>query len=112
MDSGGEGGWTFSCFCSKAVWGRSGQHMCGAEHQRNKQPRPDDRGRRWFFFQYRNIVLLRYVEQELEVGRAVAILKMRNSDHENGLWTFAISDRGFELRSKLEGVLDYLAGAR
>ena len=55
-------------------------------------------------FLYHNIVLLRYIQQDSEVRRAVAILKMRNSDHEKGLWTFAISERGFELSSKLEGV--------
>lgn len=59
-------------------------------------------------FLYHNIVLLRYIEQESEVGRAVAILKMRNSDHEKGLWTFAITDHGFEVRAKLEGVTGLL----
>lgn len=55
-------------------------------------------------FLYHNVVLLRYIEQKSEVGRAVAILKMRNSDHDKGLWMFEITGRGFELRSKLEGV--------
>jgi circadian clock protein KaiC len=60
------------------------------------------------FFLYHNILLLRRIEQESEVGRAVAILKMRNSDHEKGLWTFVITDRGFEVQSKLEGVTGLL----
>ena len=60
------------------------------------------------FFLYHNIVLLRRIEQESEVGRAVAILKMRNSDHEKGLWTFIITDHGFEVQSKLEGVTGLL----
>ncbi|MGH7762530.1 MAG: RAD55 family ATPase [Candidatus Dormibacteraceae bacterium] len=55
-------------------------------------------------FLYHNIVLLRYIEQQSEVGRAVEIVKMRNSDHDKGLWTFAITARGFELQSKLVGV--------
>ncbi|MHB8587382.1 MAG: ATPase domain-containing protein [Candidatus Dormibacteraceae bacterium] len=55
-------------------------------------------------FLYHNVVLLRHIELGSEVGRAVAILKMRNSDHEKGLWTFAINHRGFEVLSKLEGV--------
>jgi len=59
-------------------------------------------------FMYHNVVLLRYIEQESEVGRAVAIVKMRNSDHEKGLWTFAITDRGFEVLVKLEGVTGLL----
>ena len=55
-------------------------------------------------FLYHNVLLLRYLEQESEVGRAVAILKMRNSDHDKGLWNFAITEHGFEVQSKLEGV--------
>jgi len=59
-------------------------------------------------FLYHNVVLLRYIEQASEVGRAVAILKMRNSDHEKGLWTFAITGSGFEVGAKLEGVTGLL----
>ena len=59
-------------------------------------------------FLYHNVVLLRYIEQASEVGRAVAILKMRNSDHEKGLWTFAITSRGFEVGAKLQGVTGLL----
>lgn len=59
-------------------------------------------------FLYHNVVLLRYIEQESEVGRAVAILKMRNSDHEKGLWTFAVTERGFEVLGKLQGVTGLL----
>lgn len=59
-------------------------------------------------FLYHNVVLLRYIEQASEVGRAVAILKMRNSGHEKGLWSFAITDRGFEVLAKVEGVTGLL----
>lgn len=59
-------------------------------------------------FLYHNVLLLRHIEHESEVGRAVAVLKMRNSDHEKGLWTFDISDRGFEVKSKLVGVTGLL----
>jgi circadian clock protein KaiC len=59
-------------------------------------------------FLYHNVFLLRYIEQQSEVGRAVAVLKMRNSDHDKGLWTFAITNRGFEVQSKLEGVTGLL----
>jgi len=55
-------------------------------------------------FLYHNVLLLRYIEQDSEVGRAVAILKMRNSGHEKGLWKFVITDRGFQILEKLEGV--------
>jgi circadian clock protein KaiC len=55
-------------------------------------------------FLYHNVILLRYIEQDSEVGRAVAILKMRNSGHEKGLWKFVITDHGFQILEKLEGV--------
>jgi circadian clock protein KaiC len=55
-------------------------------------------------FLYHNVFLLRYIEQNSEVGRAVAVLKMRNSGHEKGLWEFVITDHGFEVLQKLEGV--------
>lgn len=59
-------------------------------------------------FLYHNVVLLRYIEQDSEVGRAVTILKMRNSDHEKGLWKFAITDHGFVVLEKVEGVTGLL----
>ena len=59
-------------------------------------------------FLYHNVVLLRYIEHASEIGRAVTILKMRNSDHEKGLWVFAITDRGFAVLAKVEGVTGLL----
>ncbi|GAC1507425.1 MAG: ATPase domain-containing protein [Candidatus Dormibacteraceae bacterium] len=59
-------------------------------------------------FLYHNVFLLRYFEENSEIGRAIAILKMRNSDHEKGLWTFAITNHGFEIQGKLEGVTGLL----
>jgi circadian clock protein KaiC len=59
-------------------------------------------------FLYHNVILLRYIEHDSEVGRAVAVLKMRNSNHEKGLWTFEITERGFEVRGKVEGVTGLL----
>jgi circadian clock protein KaiC len=50
------------------------------------------------------VFLLRYIELDSEIGRAVAILKMRNSSHEKGLWRFVISDHGLQVLEKLEGV--------
>lgn len=55
-------------------------------------------------FLYHNVILLRYIEIDSEIGRAVAMLKMRNSAHEKGLWRFVISNAGFEVQEKLEGV--------
>ena len=55
-------------------------------------------------FLYHNVFLLRYIELNSEIGRAVAIFKMRNSAHEKGLWRFVITDHGFQVLEKLEGV--------
>ena len=55
-------------------------------------------------FLYHNVFLLRYIEQNSEIGRAVAIFKMRNSAHEKGLWRFVITDHGFQILEKLKGV--------
>jgi circadian clock protein KaiC len=59
-------------------------------------------------FLYHNVILLRYIEQDSEVGRAVAIVKMRDSNHEKGLWAFTITERGFEVHSKVQGVTGLL----
>ncbi len=59
-------------------------------------------------FLYHNIILLRYIEQDSEVRRAVTMLKMRNSDHKKGLWEFVITDHGFEVQGKLEDVTGLL----
>jgi circadian clock protein KaiC len=59
-------------------------------------------------FLYHNVILLRYIEQESEVGRAVAIVKMRDSNHEKGLYAYKITERGFEVQGKVEGVTGLL----
>lgn len=59
-------------------------------------------------FLYHNVVLLRYIENHSEVGRAVAIYKMRDSDHDKGLWAFAITKHGFEVQDKVEEVTGLL----
>jgi len=59
-------------------------------------------------FLYHNVVLLRYMENHSEVGRAVAIYKMRDSNHDKGLWAFTITEHGFEVGSKVEGVTGLL----
>ncbi|MGZ3433264.1 MAG: RAD55 family ATPase [Isosphaeraceae bacterium] len=59
-------------------------------------------------FLYHNVVLLRYIENHSEVGRAVAIYKMRDSNHDKGLWAFTITEHGFEVGSKVEGVTGLL----
>ena len=59
-------------------------------------------------FLYHNVILLRYIELHSEVGRAVAIYKMRDSNHDKGLWAFTITEHGFEVGNKVEGVTGLL----
>jgi circadian clock protein KaiC len=59
-------------------------------------------------FLFHNVVLLRYIEIESELRRAVAVLKMRDSDHEAGLREFEIGPRGPMVGAKLEGLTGVL----
>jgi len=63
-------------------------------------------------FLFNNIILLRYIEIESELRRAVAVLKMRDSDHEKGLRQFDVGAQGLTIGDKLEsltGVLGWSA---
>ena len=55
-------------------------------------------------FLFNNVVLLRYVEDESEMGRALNVLKMRDSAHAKGLVQFDIDEHGPRIVGKLEGV--------
>jgi circadian clock protein KaiC len=55
-------------------------------------------------FLFQNVVLLRYVEIESELRRALNILKMRDSGHAKGLVQFEIDAEGVKLLGKLEGM--------
>ncbi len=55
-------------------------------------------------FLFDNVVDLRYIEERSGVGRALNVLKMRNSRHEMTLNSYAISDRGIAVGGTLEGV--------
>ena len=57
-----------------------------------------------------NLVLLRYVELEGEIRRAVAMLKMRGTDHEKAIQEYVISSSGIEVRTKFEGRVDVMGG--
>ena len=59
-------------------------------------------------FLFHNVVLLRYIEQDSELRRAVTVLKMRDSDHEKGLRQFVIDDRGLTIGDQLEGLTGVL----
>jgi circadian clock protein KaiC len=55
-------------------------------------------------FLFDNVIDLRYIEQESQVGRAINVVKMRNSRHEMTLSSFTITDHGITIGDKLEGV--------
>ncbi len=43
------------------------------------------------------IILLNYVEQSDRVDKMMSVLKVRGSDHDPGIFRYAITDRGFEI---------------
>ncbi|MFN2627283.1 MAG: RAD55 family ATPase [Gaiellaceae bacterium] len=55
-------------------------------------------------FLFHNVVLLRYLELESEVGRAISVLKMRDSDHAKGLSQYTINEHGLTILGKLEAI--------
>jgi circadian clock protein KaiC len=57
---------------------------------------------------FHNVVQLRYIEDGADVGRAVNIIKMRNRQHDMGLYAYTISDRGMTVGEKLEAVAGLL----
>jgi circadian clock protein KaiC len=59
-------------------------------------------------FLFHNVILLRYIEIESDLRRAVSILKMRDSNHEKGLRQFDIDEQGLRVGTRLEGVTGVL----
>ena len=59
-------------------------------------------------FLFDNVLELRYIEQEFEVGRAISIVKMRNSKHAMTLNQYAIGDLGVSIGDSLQGVTGIL----
>ena len=55
-------------------------------------------------FLFDNVIDLRYIEQESRLGRALNVVKMRNSPHRMTLNSDAITDQGIVVGDKLEGV--------
>jgi circadian clock protein KaiC len=55
-------------------------------------------------FLFDNVIDLRYIEQQSTLGRALNIVKMRNSAHKMTLNSAVISDKGLVVGDKLEGV--------
>jgi circadian clock protein KaiC len=55
--------------------------------------------------------LLRYVEIESAIHRAILVLKMRGSDHDKGIRQFEITSRGIEVRTPFEGREAIMSGS-
>jgi circadian clock protein KaiC len=55
-------------------------------------------------FLFHNVIHLRYLEQDSEVGLAINILKMRNSPHDKGMHLCRITSQGLVIDDKVAGV--------
>ncbi|MDY6876348.1 MAG: ATPase domain-containing protein [Chloroflexota bacterium] len=55
-------------------------------------------------------VLLRYVEIESAMRKALLVLKMRGSNHDKGIRQFGITSRGVEVRAPFEGCEGIMSG--
>jgi circadian clock protein KaiC len=55
--------------------------------------------------------LLRYVEIDSSVHKALLVLKMRGSDHDKGIRQFAVTSRGIEVRAPFEGQEGIMSGS-
>jgi circadian clock protein KaiC len=55
--------------------------------------------------------LLRYVEIESTIRKALLVLKMRGSDHDKGIRQFEITARGIEVRAPFEGREGIMSGS-
>ncbi|MBA3736447.1 MAG: AAA family ATPase [Actinobacteria bacterium] len=61
-------------------------------------------------FLFHNVILLRYIEIESEIRRAVSVLKMRDSDHARGVWAYEIDEHGIVIADEQLGGLTGLLG--
>jgi circadian clock protein KaiC len=59
-------------------------------------------------FLFHNVILLRYIEMNSCTGRALSIVKMRNSDHSKDLFRFTIGTDGLTVSESLESVTGVL----
>ena len=57
---------------------------------------------------FHNVILLRYLEIDSELHRAISVLKMRDSDHEKGVRGFDIGAEGVTVGEKLTGLTGVL----
>lgn len=59
---------------------------------------------------FHNVLVLRYMEVQAEVGRALMVLKMRESDHEKRLASYEITPDGFRVTGAVADADGILAG--
>lgn len=57
------------------------------------------------------VILLRYVETDSELGRALAVLKMRGSAHDKSIRSYAIDDAGMQIGPPFHRVTGIISGA-
>ncbi len=57
-----------------------------------------------------NVILLRYVELEGRVTRALNVLKVRGSNHDKNIWEFNISEDGLQLTAPIRALTGVLTG--
>jgi circadian clock protein KaiC len=69
-------------------------------------PSPEPLGGVTFLFH--NLILMRYIEMDSATGRAVSIVKMRNSDHSKDVFQFTIDTHGPAVGPVLETVTGVL----
>jgi circadian clock protein KaiC len=55
-------------------------------------------------------ILLRYVEIQSAVHKALLVLKLRGSDHDKDIRQYAITAQGIEVRSRFEGTQGIMSG--
>jgi circadian clock protein KaiC len=55
-------------------------------------------------------VMLRYVEIQSAVHKALLVLKLRGSDHEKDIRQYAITNKGIEVRARFEGTQGIMSG--
>ena len=55
-------------------------------------------------------ILLRYVEIESTISKALLVLKMRGSNHDKGIRQYEITSRGIEVRATFEGREGIMSG--
>jgi circadian clock protein KaiC len=59
-------------------------------------------------FLFHNVIQLRYIEFDSEIGRAINVIKMRNSRHDAGIHQYTIGEQGLTIGERLDAVTGLL----